>query len=90
MATPGIREEAATLGLAATGSHDVEVADVEVPRERTVSLAVSAPQHTGPLYAFPVFAFPVFALLASGVAAVPFAQAAGRKLLGMRVDPSQV
>lgn len=52
-------------GLCGTGSHHVEVEDIEVPEERTCRLTDDAPQHDGPLYRFPVFG-----LLAAGVAAV--------------------
>ncbi|MBA3391695.1 MAG: acyl-CoA dehydrogenase family protein [Deltaproteobacteria bacterium] len=52
-----------TMGLRGTGSHDLEVRDVVVPRERTFSLLSDKPKHAG-------YALPFFGLLASGVAAV--------------------
>jgi alkylation response protein AidB-like acyl-CoA dehydrogenase len=52
-------------GLAGTGSHDIEVADLAVPASRGISLATDRPRESGPL-----FAFPVFGLLAVGVAGV--------------------
>ena len=54
-----------TTGLKGTGSHDIEVVDLRVPRGHTASLATDRPRHDGPLYAFPPFG-----LLALGVAAV--------------------
>lgn len=52
-----------TSGLRGTGSHDVEVTDVLVPRERSFSLLTGAPTHAG-------YTLPFFGVLASGVAAV--------------------
>lgn len=52
-----------TSGLCGTGSHDIEVRDVTVPRARTFSLLTTAPRHDG-------YALPFFGVLASGVAAV--------------------
>ena len=52
-----------TAGLRGTGSHDLEVRDVTVPRERTFSLITGAPRHEG-------YTLSLFGLLASGVAAV--------------------
>jgi alkylation response protein AidB-like acyl-CoA dehydrogenase len=52
-------------GLRGTGSHDIRVSDLRVPRERSVSLISDAPRHGGTLYAFPVFG-----LLALGIAGV--------------------
>ncbi|MBI5505398.1 MAG: acyl-CoA dehydrogenase family protein [Deltaproteobacteria bacterium] len=52
-------------GLCATGSHDMQVADLWVPRSRTVSLVDDKPRERGPLYLFPVFG-----CLAIGIAAV--------------------
>lgn len=52
-----------TTGLRGTGSHDLEVRDVTVPRERTFSLITGAPRHDG-------YTLSLFGLLASGVAAV--------------------
>jgi len=65
------REEAKILdtwdvvGLAGTGSHDIEVRDLFVPEGRDVSLMADRPRERGALYAFPVFG-----LLGVGVAAV--------------------
>ncbi|HBZ70828.1 MAG TPA: hydroxylase [Deltaproteobacteria bacterium] len=53
------------VGLCGTGSHDIEVQDLFVPRERSVSLLTDRPRESGPLYQFPVFG-----LLATGVCAV--------------------
>jgi alkylation response protein AidB-like acyl-CoA dehydrogenase len=52
-------------GLAGTGSHDVEVADVVVPRAHSYSLITDRPWPEGPLYTLPPFG-----LLAAGIAAV--------------------
>ena len=52
-----------TSGLRGTGSHDVEVTDVVVPRERSFSLLTGTPTHAG-------YTLPFFGVLASGVAAV--------------------
>lgn len=54
-----------SLGLRASGSHDVEVADQLVARERVADLIVGEPTTGGALYAFPMFG-----LLAMGIAAV--------------------
>jgi alkylation response protein AidB-like acyl-CoA dehydrogenase len=54
-----------TSGLRGTGSHDIAVADLLVPEDRSVSITEANPRATGPLYAFPVFG-----LLAVGVASV--------------------
>jgi alkylation response protein AidB-like acyl-CoA dehydrogenase len=43
-----------TVGLRATGSHDVEVAEQFVPAHRTVSIELSEPVLDGPLSRFPV------------------------------------
>ncbi len=53
------------VGLAGTGSHDIEVTDAFVPAARSVSFFTDRLQRPGPLYAFPVFG-----LLALGVSAV--------------------
>ena len=52
-------------GLRGTGSHDMSVQSLRVPRERSVSLIVDRPRQPGTLYAFPVFG-----LLALGIAGV--------------------
>jgi alkylation response protein AidB-like acyl-CoA dehydrogenase len=52
-------------GLRGTGSGEVEVRGLRVPRERSVSLIVDAPREAGPLYRMPPFG-----LLAQGIAAV--------------------
>jgi indole-3-acetate monooxygenase len=52
-------------GMRGTGSGDMAVNAVRVPRARTVSFITDQPQETGPLYAFPPFG-----LLALGIAAV--------------------
>lgn len=52
-------------GLRGTGSHDIAVKDVFVPRDRSAWFATDRPVETGALYAFPVFG-----LLALGIAAV--------------------
>jgi alkylation response protein AidB-like acyl-CoA dehydrogenase len=52
-----------TSGLRGSGSHDIEVTDVVVPRERSFSLLTGAPKHAG-------YTLPFFGVLASGVAAV--------------------
>ena len=52
-------------GLRGSGSHDIAVEDVLVPRERSLALTSDAPRVASPLYAFPLFG-----LLALGIAAV--------------------
>jgi alkylation response protein AidB-like acyl-CoA dehydrogenase len=52
-------------GLRGTGSHDIEVRDLRVPLERSVSLVTDPPRHGGTLYTFPIFG-----LLALGIAGV--------------------
>jgi len=54
-----------TSGLRGTGSGDIAVKDLLVPRARSVSLITDKPTSSAPLYAFPVFG-----LLAIGIAAV--------------------
>lgn len=54
-----------TGGLRGTGSGDMAMKDVLVPRERSISLVDDKPRVEAPLYAFPVFG-----LLAMGIAAV--------------------
>ncbi|MGE0658963.1 MAG: acyl-CoA dehydrogenase family protein [Reyranellaceae bacterium] len=52
-------------GLCGTGSNDMEVGDLLVPRRRSASIATDKPVENGALYAFPIFG-----LLALGIAAV--------------------
>jgi indole-3-acetate monooxygenase len=52
-------------GLCGTGSHDMEVTDLLVPRARAVSLMTDKPRSDAAL-----FQFPVFGCLAAGIAAV--------------------
>ena len=59
-------------GLCGTGSGEMEVRDLLVPKARSVSLVADRPRETGALYAFPVFG-----LLALGIAAVMLGNAAG-------------
>jgi alkylation response protein AidB-like acyl-CoA dehydrogenase len=59
-----------TVGLRATGSHDVEVSDVFVPEHRVVSVPMSEPVQDGAL-----FRFPVVGLFAVGMAACALGQA---------------
>jgi alkylation response protein AidB-like acyl-CoA dehydrogenase len=54
-----------TGGLRGTGSHDLAVKDVWVPRSRTFSLLTTPPRG-----ALPIHRLPFFGLLASGVASV--------------------
>jgi alkylation response protein AidB-like acyl-CoA dehydrogenase len=53
-------------GLKATGSHDIAVEDLEVPRERATSVITRKPVEPGPLYAFPPFG--LLALTIAGTA----------------------
>ena len=79
-----------TGGLRGSGSGDMAVTDLLVPRNRTVSLITDEPRVAAPLYAFPVFG-----LLAIGIAAVASgnaraavrefgAEASGKKMPGGR------
>jgi len=52
-------------GLCGTGSHDMEITNLVVPRSRSVSLMSDRPRVDSPLYKFPVFG-----CLAAGIAAV--------------------
>jgi alkylation response protein AidB-like acyl-CoA dehydrogenase len=52
-------------GLCGTGSHDMEVSDLVVPRARAISLMTDRPRVESALYEFPVFG-----CLAIGIAAV--------------------
>jgi alkylation response protein AidB-like acyl-CoA dehydrogenase len=87
------REEAKILdtwdvvGLAGTGSHDLEVRDLFVPDGYDVSLVADRPREAGPLYAFPVFG-----LLALGVAAVGLgiARRACEELAALAVEKTPV
>jgi indole-3-acetate monooxygenase len=54
-----------TMGLRGTGSGDMKVTGLRVPKELSVSLLTDRPVATGALYAFPAFG-----LLAMGIAAV--------------------
>lgn len=60
------------MGLKGTGSGDIEVRDILVPRGRSVSLVADTPRETGAL-----FKFPAFGLLALGVSAVALGNARG-------------
>jgi alkylation response protein AidB-like acyl-CoA dehydrogenase len=59
-------------GLCGTGSGEMEVKDIRVPRKRSVSYVTGKPVAEGALYAFPVFG-----LLALGIAAVALGNARG-------------
>ncbi|MBY0278334.1 acyl-CoA dehydrogenase family protein [Candidatus Binatia bacterium] len=59
-------------GLRGTGSHDIAVADLFVPAERSVWFSTDPVRRGGALYAFPVFG-----LLALGIAAVALGIARG-------------
>lgn len=59
-------------GMRGTGSGDMAVNNVRIPRLRSVSFMTDAPRETGPLYAFPPFG-----LLALGIAAVASGNARG-------------
>jgi indole-3-acetate monooxygenase len=54
-----------TMGLRGTGSGDMKVTNLRVPKHLSVSLMKDKPFATGPLYTFPAFG-----LLAMGIAAV--------------------
>lgn len=60
------------MGLQGTGSGDIAVSDVFVPRARSVSLTHDRPVAEGALYTFPAFG-----LLALGVSAVAMGNARG-------------
>jgi alkylation response protein AidB-like acyl-CoA dehydrogenase len=60
------------MGLKGTGSGDIEVKDILVPKGRSVSLVADAPREAGALYKFPAFG-----LLALGVSAVALGNARG-------------
>lgn len=59
-------------GLKGTGSGDISVDKIRVPKGRSVSLVTDAPKVDGALYAFPAFG-----LLALGVASVALGNARG-------------
>ena len=67
-------------GLSGTGSCDMEVADLRVPKAYSASIISDKPRETGTLYRFPAFG-----LLACGVAAVMLgnARAAIRDLIAL-------
>lgn len=60
------------MGLKGTGSGDIEVKDIRVPKARSVSLVVDQPHEPGAL-----FKFPAFGLLSLGVCAVALGNARG-------------
>jgi len=60
------------MGLKGTGSGDIEVKNIIVPRGRSVSLLSDSPLETGRLYKFPAFG-----LLALGVSAVALGNSRG-------------
>ena len=60
------------MGLKGTGSGDIAVSDIKVPKGRTVSLVADKPLEPGPLYTFPAFG-----LLALGVASAALGNARG-------------
>lgn len=70
-------------GLCGTGSGEVEVRGLRVPRSRSVSLIADAPRESGPLYRMPPFG-----LLAQGIAAVMLgnARAAIDDLIALAAD----
>jgi indole-3-acetate monooxygenase len=53
-------------GLRATGSHDIAVAELPVPRSHATSVITGRPREEGPLYAFPPFG--LLALTIAGTA----------------------
>jgi alkylation response protein AidB-like acyl-CoA dehydrogenase len=57
-------------GLNGTGSGDMEVRDIRVPKGFSYSLVTDKPRESGPLYLFPAFG-----LLAMGIAAVALGNA---------------
>lgn len=61
-----------TMGLKGTGSGDIEVDGVRIPKARSVSLVTDKPNVDGALYAFPAFG-----LLSLGVAATAMGNAKG-------------
>jgi alkylation response protein AidB-like acyl-CoA dehydrogenase len=71
------------VGLEGTGSHDIEVQDLEVPATHSVSIITDLPRESGPL-----FRFPVFGLLALGIASVALgiARRAGEELRALALE----
>lgn len=67
-----LRDTWNVAGLAGTGSGDMSVTDLKVPKEHSVSLMVDKPHTDSPLYLFPVFG-----LLALGISAVALGNARG-------------
>jgi len=59
-------------GLKGTGSGDIAVKNIEIPKDRSVALATDTPVETGALYIFPPFG-----LLGIGVASVAYGNALG-------------
>jgi indole-3-acetate monooxygenase len=53
-------------GLRGTGSHDIVVEDLEVPRDHAASVITQSPRAPGPLYTFPLFG--LLALTIAGTA----------------------
>jgi len=67
-------------GLVGTGSGEVELAGLRVPRSHSISLVTDPPRESGPLYRMPPFG-----LLAQGIAAVMLGNARGaiEELVGL-------
>lgn len=59
-------------GLKGTGSGDFKVANLQVPKQRSVSFVLDRPRNPAPLYKFPLFG-----LLSLGVASVALGNARG-------------
>ncbi len=68
----GILDTWKSMGLCGTGSHTMEVRDLWVPKEHSVSLVHDTPHANEPLYRFPLFC-----LLALGIASVALGIAQG-------------
>ena len=66
-------------GLKGTGSGDIRVTDLRVPKQRSVGFTSDTPRNPAPLYKFPLFG-----LLALGVASVALGNARGA--LGETID----
>ena len=77
-----------SLGLRATGSHDVAVDGLPVPASRVVRLIGGAPRESGPLYRFPLFGLLAIAIagvctgIARGALDAAIASAAARRPAG--------